>query len=61
MRTTDNINYMCDEGKTFRHKENGMIMGNGLSLGENDSIDNYEEVDDTDYKPKSHRRMRHEI
>ena len=52
---------MCDEGKTFRHKENGMIMGNGLSLGENDSIDNYEEVDDPDYKPKAHRRNRHEF
>ena len=46
MKTTDNINYTCDEGKVFRHKEEGVIMGAGLSLGEEDSIENYEEIDD---------------
>ena len=45
MITTDNVNYLCDEGKVFRHKTEGIIMGDGLSLGENDSIDNYEEID----------------
>ena len=61
MKTTDNVNYMCDEGKTFRHKADGIIMGNGLSLGENDSIENYEEIDDPDYKKlesQKHKRNR---
>ena len=51
MKTKDNINYFCDENKVFIRKSDNFIMGTGLSLGENDSIDNYEEVDKPeDYK-----------
>jgi hypothetical protein len=46
MKTTDNVNYICDGGRVFRHKTEGIIMGNGLSLGENDSIENYEEIEE---------------
>jgi hypothetical protein len=45
MKTTDNVNYTCDEGKVFKRKADDFIMGDGLSLGETDSIDNYDEVD----------------
>lgn len=38
-------NYVkADEGKTFIHKEDGIDMGEEMWLGENDSIENYEEV-----------------
>ena len=37
---------VCDEGKVFRRKETDIIMGDGLSLGRMDSIDNYEEIDE---------------
>lgn len=45
MVVTDNINYICDDGKIFRHKVSHEIMGTKLSLGENDIIENYEEID----------------
>ena len=44
-KVTDRL-YLCDEGKVFIHKADGFIMGDGIDLGDNDSIDNYEEVDD---------------
>jgi len=44
-KVTDRL-YLCDEGKVFIRKEDGFIMGDGIDLGDNDSIDNYEEVDD---------------
>ena len=51
MKTKDNVNYMCDDGKVFIRKEDGFIMGDSLCLGENDTIDNYEEIDKPeDYK-----------
>lgn len=46
MRTEDNKLYLCDEGKIFIRKSDGDIMGDGMDLGINDSIDNYEEIDD---------------
>ena len=64
MTTNDNINYQCDEGKVLRRKSDGFIMGDGLSLGESDTIDNYEEVADPNPKPKEEskrRRTKHEI
>lgn len=44
MRTENNRLYICDEGKVFRRKKDKVIMGEGLDLGDNDSIDNYEEI-----------------
>ena len=46
MKTENNRQYYCDEGKVFRRKADGFIMGNGLDLGVTDSIENYEEIDD---------------
>lgn len=45
----------AQEGKTFRRKVDGFIMGNDMYLGKfidgsDDVIENYEEVDDPDYK-----------
>ena len=45
MKTTDNRNYLSDEGKVFINKETKGIMGWGICLGDNDSIDNYDEID----------------
>lgn len=44
----------AQEGKTFRRKVDGFIMGNDMYLGKfidgsDDTIENYEEVDDPDY------------
>jgi hypothetical protein len=50
MKTENNRQYYCDEGKVFRRKADGFIMGNGLDLGDADSIENYEEVDDPNAK-----------
>ena len=49
-------NYKAAEGKTFRRKVDGLLMGNQMYLGlfidgTEDVIENYEEVDDTDYVP----------
>lgn len=46
MKTENNRLYLCDEGKVFRRISDGFIMGDGLDLGENDVIENYEEIDD---------------
>lgn len=48
MKTENNRQYYCDEGKVFRRKDDGFIMGDGLDLGYTDSIKNYEEVDNPD-------------
>ena len=45
MKATDKRSYLSDEGKVFQHKDTKMIMGWGICLGLNDTIDNYEEVD----------------
>lgn len=45
MKQIDEMNYLSDEGKVFKHKTNGIIYGWGISLGLEDSINNYEEVD----------------
>lgn len=45
-------NLLADKGKTFRRISDGFIMGRCLCLGinpltnEQDSIENYEEIDD---------------
>ena len=46
MKTENNRQYYCDGGNVFRRKADGFIMGNSLDLGDADSIENYEEVDD---------------
>ena len=35
--------YIADEGKMFVRISDGRVMGDGLDLGESDSISNYEE------------------
>lgn len=45
MKQICETNYLSDEGKIFMQKETGIIYGWGISLGLNDSIDNYEEID----------------
>ena len=39
------IGYIAEEGKTIIRKEDGADMGEGIILGVEDSIDNYEEVE----------------
>lgn len=49
MRHTDGTNlYEADEGKMIVRKADGFVMGDGIDLGVNDSIDNYEEREFTD-------------
>lgn len=38
--------YIAEEGKVWKHKVTGDILSNELYLGINDSIDNYEQVDE---------------
>ena len=45
MKTINDRQYLSDEGKVFIHKETKEIMGWGICLGDNDSIDNYDEVE----------------
>lgn len=52
MRTEDNKRYYCDEGKVLRRKADGFIMGNGVHLGDLDTIENYEEVDNPNPEEK---------
>jgi len=48
MKHADNTLYLADEGKTFVRKDDAFVMGTGIDLGINDSIDNYEEVELTE-------------
>lgn len=45
MKKIDDYNYLSDEGKVFSHITSNEIMGWGISLGVDDSIDNYIEID----------------
>lgn len=45
MKQLNEKNYLSDDGKVFVQKETGIIYGWGISLGLEDSIDNYEEVE----------------
>lgn len=45
MKQIDEMNYLSDDGKVFVQKETGIIYGWGISLGLEDSINNYEEVE----------------
>ena len=40
----DGRRYRAEEGKTFVHKTTHVRMGNGIYLGDSDSIKNYKEV-----------------
>ena len=40
--------YEADNGKMFVRKSDGLIMGDGIDLGVDDSIDNYEEREFTE-------------
>ena len=50
--------YTALEGKTYRRKVDGFIMGNDMYLGKfiegsDDVIENYEVVDDPEYVPST--------
>ena len=45
MKQINENDFLSDEGKIFKHKETNEIMGWGICLGDNDSIDNYTEID----------------
>ena len=45
MKTTDNINFLADEGKVFVRKADGFVMGFGLGIGSKDNIVNYDEIE----------------
>lgn len=60
MKTENNRQYYCDEGKVFRRKADGFIMGDGLDLGDVDSIENYEEVDDPNAKDNKEEEKNNE-
>ena len=55
----EELNMTADEGKTFRRIEDQFIMGNGICLGinpltgEQDVPENYEEIDDPNYKSET--------
>lgn len=65
MKTENNRLYLCDEGKVFRRISDGFIMGDGIDLGDDDTIENYEEIDDPNPQPKEeeedHTPKRHPI
>ena len=45
MNKIDDRQYLSDEGKVFKNKFSNDIFGWGICLGNNDSIDNYIEID----------------
>ena len=45
MKTINDRQYLSDEGKVFQHTDTKVIMGWGICLGDNDTIDNYIEID----------------
>ena len=45
METKDNINYSADKGRVFIRKSDQQIVGISIGLGDNDSIENYYEID----------------
>ena len=48
MKQIDDRNWLADEGKVFKQTSTGEIYGYGICLGDEDSIDNYQEVDNPD-------------
>ena len=48
MKQIDNRNWLADEGKVFQQTSTGAIYGYGICLGDEDSIDNYQEIDNPD-------------
>ena len=64
MKQIDNITWQAEEGMTFSRKVDNFIMGNHIQLGkcpltgEDDIIEHYEEVVDTEYKPKEDIRKK---
>lgn len=45
MNKIDDRQYLSDDGKVFQNKFSNDILGWGICLGNNDSIDNYIEID----------------
>ena len=48
MKQIDDRNWLADEGKVFQQTSTGEIYGYGICLGDEDSIDNYQEIDNPD-------------
>jgi hypothetical protein len=44
MKAINEKQYLSDEGKVFQHKKTKLILGWGIYLGDNDSINNYKEI-----------------
>lgn len=45
MKTYDNINYEADFGNIFIRKHDNKVIGYGIGLGAEDSIEKYDEVE----------------
>ena len=45
MKNANKRLYLADKGKVFIYKESQNIIGYGIYLGVDDSIDNYDEID----------------
>ena len=48
MKKIDDRHYLSDDGKVFQNKFSNDILGWGICLGNNDSIDNYIEINCTE-------------
>ena len=53
MKAKSDTLYLADEGKILVRNSDGFVMGSGLDLGIDDSIENYHEEDDPNYSPDS--------
>ena len=51
-------NYKASEGMTYRRKSDNEIVGSYIILSNDDTIDNYEEVVDEEYKKMKEERNR---
>lgn len=64
MRTEDSKHYYADEGKVFVRISDDFIMGTGMDMGDEDSIENYREDDmpegynEEEFQPRRRRRER---
>ena len=60
MRTEDNKHYYADEGKVFVRISDEFIMGTGMDMGDEDSIENYREDDMPEGYAEAHTHIRND-
>ena len=53
--------YKADEGKFIYRKSDDFLFGEGICLGEGDSIDNYYEREYTEEEKELHQRLIHSL